>query len=192
MICIILASQSPQRRQLLAGLGIFFNVIPSTVRESDIVEHDPIRRAELLAVMKAREVARRNSKAVVIGCDTLVVSATGELLEKPVDESDAERMLLLHSGQTSLVHSGIAVIADGKEFSAVSTSSVTFKRLSEEEVRWWITSGMWKDRSGGFQIDGKGQLMIERIEGDWTSIVGLPVYLLGELLRKAGRNEVLF
>jgi septum formation protein len=96
-------------------------------------------------------------------------------------------VLQLQSGTTSLVHSGLSVISStGKAVSDLNTSSVTFKRLSAEEMEWWIGTGLWKDRSGSFQIDGPGQLMIEKIEGDWSGIVGLPVFLLGELLRQAG------
>ncbi len=183
---LILASASPQRKTLLEGLELSFQVIVSSVDESACAENDPARRAELLSSLKAREVASRHPDHVVIGCDTLVVSADGHLLEKPVDAEEARKMLRLQSGKTSLVHSGVAVInAEGKEFSGLSTSSVTFKKLSLEEMDWWIGTGLWKGRSGGFQIDGPGQLMIERIEGDWSGIVGLPVFLVGELLRKA-------
>ena len=184
---LILASASPQRKVLLEGLGVAFDVIPSNVAEADCSEADPVRRAEVLAALKARDIAARHPGRVVIGCDTLVVSATGELLEKPRDAKDAERMLRLHSGKTSLVHSALTVIGhNGKECSGVSSSSVTFQKLSPEDIEWWIGTGLWNDRSGAFQIDGLGQLMIERIEGDWTGVVGLPIFLLGELLDQSG------
>ena len=184
---IILASASPQRKTLLAGLGIAFDVIPSTVAEADCDENDPVRRAMVLAARKARDIAARHPGCVVIGCDTLVVSDGGELLEKPRDAADARRMLDLQSGKTSIVHSALTVIAEsGTEYSGISTSSVIFKTLSPEEKAWWIGTGLWQDRSGAFQIDGPGQMMIERIEGDWTGVVGLPVFLLGKLLKQAG------
>ncbi len=184
---IILASASPQRKVLLAGLGIDFVVIPSQVNEEACTEDDPAARAQMLAREKAQEVQERHRGRWVIGCDTLVVASTGERLEKPVDEADARRMLQLHSGRTSVVHSGLAVInPEGMIFNGLSSSSVTFRALSNDDIDWWIGTGLWRDRSGGFQIDGKGQLMIEKIEGDWSSIVGLPVYVLGQLLEKAG------
>ncbi len=183
---LILASGSSQRKTLLQGLGIPFEVIVSRVDESACKEDDPVHRAMHLSVLKARDVAGLHPDATVIGCDTLVVSAEGHLLEKPVDAQDALRMLQLQSGQTSLVHSGVTVISNGKECSGMSTSSVTFKTLSGAEQQWWIGTGLWKDRSGGFQIDGPGQLMIEKIEGDWSGIVGLPVFLLGKLMGEAG------
>ena len=184
---IILASASPQRKTLLAGLGVNFDVMPSRVDESDCGERDPARRSELLSALKARDVASRHPGCVIIGCDTLVVAPDGQLLEKPRDEEDALRMLSSQSGRTSLVHSAVTVInAAGEECSGISTSSVMFKKLSQQEEEWWISTRLWEDRSGGFQIDGPGQLMIEKIEGDWSGVVGLPVYLLGELLKKAG------
>lgn len=184
---IILASSSPQRKTLLEGLGVLFSVIPSQVNEEACTEMDPAARAQLLAREKAHDVAGRHRGQWVIGCDTLVVAHTGERLEKPVDAEDARRMLQLHSGATSVVHSGLAVIRpDGAMFDGLSSSSVTFKTLSSDEMDWWIGTELWQGRSGGFQIDGLGQLMIERIDGDWTSIVGLPVFLLGELFKKAG------
>lgn len=187
MESVILASASPQRKYLLEGLGLSFNVIPSQVNEEVCTEMDPAKRAQLLAREKAHDVVRRHRGQWIIGSDTLVVSSAGERLEKPADEADARRMLELHSGATSVVHSGLALIRpDGAMFDGLSSSSVTFRTLAQEDVDWWIGTELWKDRSGAFQIDGPGQLMIEKIEGDWTSIVGLPVYLLGELFRQAG------
>jgi septum formation protein len=184
---LILASASPQRKFLFEGLGVSFDVIPSSVEESDHPESDPVERAKDLARLKAKDIASRNPGAIVIGCDTLVVSYSGELLEKPKDADDARRMVEAHSGAMSKVHSALCIVdAKGGLHEDVSTSSVRFKKLSAKDIEWWIKTGLWKDRSGGFQIDGPGQLMISYIEGDWTSIVGLPVFLLGELLQKAG------
>jgi septum formation protein len=184
---LILASASPQRKTLLAGLGADFEVIPSSVNESDHPQKDPAKRAADLARLKALDVASKNQNAFVIGCDTLVVSADGELLEKPDSEQEARAMLQSHSGKKSIVHSALCIVSpDQKLYEGISSSTVTFKKLSEEDIAWWVNSNHWKDRSGGFQIDGPGQLMISHIEGDWTSIVGLPVFLLGELLQKAG------
>lgn len=188
MESLILASSSPQRKYLLEGLGLSFSIIPSQVNEEACTEMDPAARALLLAREKARDVAERHRGQWVIGSDTLVVSGSTRL-EKPEDATDARRMLAMHSGRTSLVHSGLALVRpDGAIFDGLSSSSVTFRTLSEEDIDWWIRTGLWEGRSGAFQIDGVGQLMIERIEGDWTSIVGLPVFLLGELFKKAGSS----
>lgn len=184
---LILASASPQRKTLLQGLGLEFEVVPSGVHEDHHPEADPKKRAMDLARLKARDIARKNIDAIVIGCDTLVVASDGTLLEKPESEDDTRRMLGLQSGKTSIVHSAVCVLDRRKRrHEGVSSSSVTFKPLSQGEIDWWTTTGLWKDRSGGFQIDGQGQLMIQRIEGDWTGVVGLPVFLLGQLLQAAG------
>jgi septum formation protein len=183
---LILASASPQRRTLLEGLGLKFQIVPSSIHEPDILEDNPPERAKILSLHKARDVSAIRTDSWVIGCDTLVVASDGTLLEKPTDASDARRMMNLHSGRTSLVHSGLTIISpEGKEYTGLSTSSVTFKELTEEEKEWWVKLGLWEGRSGGFQIDGKGQLLIQEITGDWTSIVGFPVFLFGELCRQA-------
>ena len=187
MTRLILASASPQRKTLLAGLGLTFEVIPSAVEEDDHPESDPLQRSKDLARLKAQDIERKHPGSVVIGCDTLVVASDGTLLEKPASPEDAKRMLLLQSGRTSVVHSAVCVVdSHGKAYEDVSSSSVTFKKLTEEEIIWWVRTKLWEGRSGGFQIDGPGQLMISHIEGDWTSIVGLPVFLTGKLLREAG------
>ncbi len=184
---LILASASPQRKVLLEGLGVNFEVFPSTVDEDVHPEQSPLERAVILARLKAQDIATKHKGAIVIGCDTLVVSYAGELLEKPKDRDDARRMLVAQSGAMSQVHSALCIVdAKGKLHEGVSTSSVRFKKLSPKDIDWWISTELWRGRSGAFQIDGIGQLMIEYIEGDWTGIVGLPVFVLGALLEDAG------
>lgn len=184
---LILASASPQRKYLLEGLGVEFVIIPSQVNEEACTELNPAARAELLAQEKAREVAERHRGRWVLGSDTLVVAPDGTLLEKPVDADDARRMLRLQSGGTCVVHSGMALISpSGVMVHGLSSSDVTFRTLNDEDVEWWIGTGLWENRSGSFQIDGPGQLMIREIRGDWSSIVGLPVFLFGQLAKEAG------
>lgn len=184
---LILASASPQRKRLLLDLGLEFDVIPSGIEEDDHPENDPAGRAKDLARLKAVDISKINPGAIVIGCDTLVVTEDGELLEKALSQKEAREMLARQSGHQSLVHSALCVVdVSGQLHEGISTSKVTFKKLSGKEIDWWIKSGLWRDRSGSFQIDGPGQLMISKIEGDFTGIVGLPVFLLGELLKKAG------
>lgn len=186
---IILASASPQRKTLLAGLGVQFDVIASKVDEDAHPVTEPVQRSAELARLKAKDIAAKNPGAIVIGCDTLVVASDGTLLEKPTSPADAKRMIGLQSGKTSVVHSALCVIdAKGNAHEGISSSDVTFKKLSDKDMEWWISTGLWKDRSGAFQIDGLGQLMIADIKGDWTSIVGLPVFLLGRLMEEAGAS----
>lgn len=184
---IILASASPQRKTLLEGLGVKFEVFPSSVDEDGHPETSPLERSVILARLKAEEIAAKHPGAIVIGCDTLVVSYAGELLEKPKSPEDARRMLEAQSGSMSQVHSALCVVdVKGGLHEGVSSSSVRFHKLSRKDQDWWIGTGLWRGRSGAFQIDGPGQLMISSIEGDWTGIVGLPVFLLGQLLKDSG------
>ncbi len=184
---LILASTSPQRKQILESLELRFETVPSSVDESACDEPDPKQRSLVLARLKAQDVAKNHPGSIIIGCDTLVVSANGQLLEKPVSPDDARRMLRLHSGNDSVVHSGLCIIdAKGAMHEGISSSITRFKTLSEDEIEWWIGTGLWQNRSGGFQIDGVGQFMIESIDGDYPGIVGLPVFLLGQLLNRAG------
>ncbi|MDD5041175.1 MAG: Maf family protein [Candidatus Peribacteraceae bacterium] len=185
---LILASASPQRRQLLEGLGVPFEVCVTGVEdESDVTHTDPAERAQYFARMKAEHAHSVHPDAWIIGCDTLVAAQDGTLLEKAENAQEARAMIRLQSGKTSLVYSGLCVFTpNGEAYQGMSTSSVTFKPLTSQELDWWIGTGLWKGRSGSFQIDGPGQLMIERIEGDWSGVVGLPIFLLGELMKKAG------
>lgn len=184
---LVLASASPQRKRLLEGLGLTFEIHPSGFDEESCEEENPVERCRHLAAHKALSVNERFPDSFVIGCDTLVVSASGEILEKAPDADAAREMIATLSGHTCEVHSGLSVVNPQQEhFEGVCSSQVTFKSLSDAEIDWWISTGLWQDRSGSFQIDGPGQLMIEEIRGDWSSIVGLPVYLLGQLLRDAG------
>ena len=184
---LVLASASPQRRDLLGKLGVSFIADPSRIDERACGLTDPVERAAHLARQKAEDIIGRHPGSVIIGCDTLVVSPRGTLLEKPADADEAERMLREQSGGISVVHSGLCIVAtDGEMHEGMDSSNVHFAELSDDDVRWWIETNLWKDRSGAFQIDGPGQLMIKKIEGDWTGVVGLPVFLLGKLLREAG------
>ncbi|PIR54087.1 septum formation protein Maf [Candidatus Peregrinibacteria bacterium CG10_big_fil_rev_8_21_14_0_10_42_8] len=184
---LVLASASPQRKWLLEGLGLTFDVYPSDFDEEACDIQDPIQRAKYLAYHKAETVNAHFPDSFVIGCDTLVVSESGLLLEKAPDAATARLAIQALSGKTAEVHSALSIVDQlQKHYDGVSSSRVTFKKFSREEIDWWIGTELWRDRSGSFQIDGPGQLMISAIEGDWSSVVGLPVYLLGELFLKVG------
>ena len=167
---LILASTSPQRKTLLEGLGIGFEIVAPNVDEDIHPEKNPVAPG-----------------CFVIGADTLVVSPHGELLEKPADADGARRMLRGQSGGTSVVHSAMCLIdPNGQLYEGVDSSSVFFTTLTPEAIEWWIGTKLWEGRSGAFQLAGPGQLMIERIEGDWSGVVGFPVYLFGQLAMQAG------
>ncbi len=184
---LILASSSPQRSQLLRSIGVNFEVIPSHVDEDIHPEKDPLVRSQTLARLKAEDVATMHSGRFVLGADTLVVSPRGTLLEKPKDANEARSMISEQSGGISIVHSSLCLIdANGDLHEATNSSYVHFAKLSGDQINWWISTHLWQGRSGGFQIDGLGQLLIEKIEGDWTGVVGLPIFLFGKIAKNAG------
>lgn len=183
----ILASTSPQRSSLLKGLGVSFEIVPSSVDEDIHPEKDPRQRAQTLARLKAQNVAYNYPDSFVLGADTLVVSKEGTLLEKPANADEARRMLREQSDGVSVVHSAVCLIdPQGQLHEGMDSSSVYFNALTDADIEWWIGTNLWAGRSGAFQIDGPGQLMIRRIEGDWSGIVGLPVYLFGVLAKRGG------
>src|SRR4051794_32809668 len=168
---LILASRSPQRRAILTQLGIEFEVVVADVEERE--EGDPREMVVENALRKARAV----NGDLVLGVDT-TVAVDGRSYGKPADEEEAERTLTLLSGRTHEVWSGIAL---GEETAAACTW-VTFHPLRRPLLRWYLNSGEWRDRAGGYAIQGRGAALVERIEGDFWNVVGLPV---PELLRLA-------
>lgn len=184
---LILASASPQRSKLLEQIDVPFEVHPSAVDETACTEGNPTARALHLCELKARDRAAHHPDRWILGADTLVEAHDGTLLEKPADADGARWMLGLHSGKTSAVHSALCLISpSGDVHKRLHSSQVTFRELQQRDIEWWIDTNLWQGRSGGFQIDGKGQLLIAHIEGDWTAIVGLPVFAFGELCEEAG------
>lgn len=173
----ILASRSPQRSRILERLGAPFEVIPSPFDEATVTESDPLRRALLLASGKAAAVALTHPERWVIGADTLVVASNGSLLEKPLDARDAERMLRLHSGNVSTVHTGLCLRRGGEEHADLATARVHFRPLTPEIIAWWIGTGLWRDRSGAFQAEGEGEALVLRLEGEPETVIGFPVAL---------------
>ena len=175
----VLASKSPQRKRILEQLGVEFKVVPSSFDEASVCEEDPVERAKILAEGKAAVVAKDFPDDTVLGVDTLVVAQVA-VLEKPVDEDDAVRMMKLHSGNTSLVHTALCVQHGTHVDVDLSTARVTFKKLSDADIDDWISTGLWKDRSGAFQIEHIRHL-VENIDGELETIVGFPVILFREL-----------
>src|SRR5690242_16473200 len=168
---LILASRSPQRRAILTQLGIDFEVVIPEVEE---LEHgDPREMVVENALRKARAVEGDR----VLGVDTTVV-VDGRSYGKPETEDEAHRTLALLSGRTHEVWSGIAL----DDRTAAACTRVTFAALEPRLMRWYLNSGEWRERAGGYAIQGKGSALVERIDGDFWNVVGLPV---PELLRLA-------
>ena len=187
----ILASKSPRRREILENLGIPFTVVTADTDESS-GEKDPCRLVEELSRRKGEAVRdyllsknELDENDVIIASDT-VVYAGGEILGKPKDKDDAERMIRLLSGKTHTVTSGVALIHKGKTFSSHSTTKVTFDELDEDFIERYISSREPYDKAGAYAIQGKAAEVISKIDGCYFNVVGLPVNRLIRLARENG------
>ncbi|HET7554057.1 MAG TPA: Maf family protein [Gaiellaceae bacterium] len=174
---LILASTSPRRRQILEQLAIPFDVVAPAYEET---EGDPVAHA----VGKARAVAAAAGDRPVLGCDTEVLCG-GRVYGKPETESEAEEMLDSLGGRTHEVVSGLALLTPAWEEVHREVTLVTFRPLTPRDLARYVASGEWQGRAGGYAIQGLGASLVERIEGDYLNVVGLPAALLVRLL--AGR-----
>ncbi|MBB5065135.1 nucleoside triphosphate pyrophosphatase [Granulicella mallensis] len=178
---LILASASPRRRELLAQAGFTFEVRAADIDESRHAGELPKDYVRRLALEKAQAIAARNPGAVVLGADTTVV-LEGEVLNKPADRADAERMLRLLSGRTHQVHTGLAVVGALGHQSHVETTDVVFRVIAEDELAAYLASGDPMDKAGAYGIQGYAARWIPRIEGDYFNVVGLPLAAVVRLL----------
>lgn len=178
---VVLASASPRRRQLMEMLGIPVVVSPADVQEIPLPREAPEAYARRLARDKARAVPGR----VVLGADTIVV-LDDRILEKPSDPAHAVEMLERLQGRTHRVITAICVIADGTERHAVDITSVTFRKCDREFLEAYVATGEPMDKAGAYGIQGWGAALVERIEGDFFGVMGLPVRLVIALLEEAG------
>lgn len=184
---LILASNSPRRRDLLLQIGLEFTVLPADVDERVLPGEAPGAYAVRVALDKARVIARRAKAGIIIGADTIVVLGDA-ILGKPADAEDAGRMLSLLSGRMHRVLTGLAVVdaASGREMTRLSETRVWFRDLTSEELAAYVASGEPLDKAGAYGIQEKGALLVSRIEGCYFNVVGLPLSLLGEMLREFG------
>lgn len=180
---VILASQSPRRRELLSLIGIKHDVRPADIDESLHPGEQPVPHAERLARAKAHRLAVRYPEAVVIAADTIVV-LDGAILGKPADAGEARATLTLLSGRTHTVHTAIAVARGGRTESAVESVAVTFRTLSTVEIAEYVATGEPLDKAGAYGIQGFGATIVERIEGDYFSVMGLGLRRLVALLEQ--------
>ena len=179
---VILASQSPRRKELM---GLFH--IPFLIRVSDADETmDPgLSAAEAVAAVSRRkaEAVSRGSNDVVIAADTIVV-CNGEILGKPKDATDARRMLRLLSGRDHQVMTGMTVLRDDKALTCTEITDIHFRDLSDREIDAYIRSGEPMDKAGSYGIQGGAALFADKMVGDYYNVMGLPVCRLGQLLRE--------
>ena len=182
---VILASQSPRRRELLTLVGIPHEVRPADIDESYGAGELPRAHAERLAREKAAVVARRAPDAVVIGSDTIVV-LDGDVLGKPRDEREAASMLMRLSGRTHTVMTAVAVMWRGVERSAVEEVEVTFHTLTSAEIDAYIATREPMDKAGAYGIQGFGATIVSRVDGDYFAVMGLPLQRLVRLMADLG------
>jgi septum formation protein len=165
---LILASRSPQRRAILQQLGVRFEVVVPEVEETG--EGDP----RGLVIENALRKARAVHGDLVLGVDTTVV-VDGRSYGKPADREEATRMIRMLSGREHEVWSGIALKRDGTEQTAARCTRVRFRTVDEPLLRWYLDSGEWQGRAGGYAIQGRGAALVESVDGDFWNVVGLPV-----------------
>lgn len=183
---IVLASQSPRRKELLGRMGVEFVTQASKIDESAF---DGLEARELVATLsreKAQWIARQlDGETLVIGADTVVVR-DGAALGKPKDAEDAVAMLLSLSGRDHQVCTGVTVCRGDRVLTQVEETQVTFRELTEAEVRQYVSTGEPMDKAGAYGIQGLGGLLVEGIRGDYSNVVGLPVCRLGQMLKDFG------
>jgi septum formation protein len=180
---LVLASSSPRRRELLGLLGLTPEIIPSDIDESWRTGELPLPHAERLARGKAAALHRPD--ALVIAADTIVV-LDGAILGKPADAADAARMLRLLSGREHLVHTAIAVAYRNHTASGVETTRVRFRTLDEPTIAAYVATGEPMDKAGAYGIQGFGAVIVERIEGDYFTVMGLGLGRLVGLMAEVG------
>jgi septum formation protein len=184
---IILASGSPRRKELLAGLGLEFTVRPSDVDEEIQGSYSPAEIVTLLAQRKADAIAQEVKEGLIIGSDTIVV-LNEEVLGKPKNEADAFSMLTTLQGNVHTVYSGVVVIdAETGLFKAgYQSTKVKLRPINDIEIRQYIATKEPMDKAGAYAIQGLGATLVEGIEGDYFTVVGLPLLLTAQFLQKFG------
>jgi len=184
---IILASNSPRRRELLGGLDLDFEV--KVLPDIDESYPDNLPAAEVAGYIFREKAAPYRTLIgegdLVITADTVVIVGN-EVLGKPKDAKDAHRMLQLISGRTHQVITGVCLLTTGKEHSFSVTTDVTFKQLSDDEIAYYIEHYMPFDKAGAYGIQGYGRVLVEKIDGDYYSIMGFPISNFLKNLRKIG------
>ena len=192
----VLASASPRRKELLEKMGLQFSIVVSEADESTVSRDIPVNLyVQELALLKVSATAKmllRNKKALIIAADT-IVTLDGEILGKPDGEDGAKKMLSSLSGRTHEVYTGYCVmrISDGKTVCNSVKTEVKFKTLTEQKIRSYIESGEPMDKAGAYGIQGLGSMLIEKINGDYFNVVGLPVSALADTLEEEFELEIL-
>jgi septum formation protein len=184
---LILASRSPRRAEILRAVGWPFDVVVAGVDETLNDAEPPKEYVRRLSFAKASAVAAKLERGLVLGADTTVV-VNNQILGQPVDDDDARRMLRLLSGRWHEVLTSVALVRAGEKANPVEgteTTRVRFAELSEEEIDWYVSTGEPRDKAGAYGIQEKAALFVEEIQGDYFNVMGLPIRLVYELVRRA-------
>jgi septum formation protein len=194
MLKLVLASSSPRRRQLLAEAGYDFEVVDPPIAEpADLgTAFGPAGWAEALAYFKARSVAQFMPDAYVLGADTVVaaVGAAGEMLGKPADSVEADRMLRRLSGTRHQVITGVALLGPaGYRHISSDVTYVSLRQMTEEEIQAYVASGEWIGKAGAYAIQESADRFVEKVEGSYSNVVGLPMEMLGRMFAAAEREK---
>lgn len=182
----VLASKSPRRKELLQNIGIKAEIVPANVDESVFSKLPPEKMVTQLAMLKATDVARSfKGNTYVIGADTCVC-LDEKVFGKPQNIEDAKKMLKSLSGKTHFVYTGYCVVdcKSGVSVAKCEKTQVTFRNLSEKEIKAYIKTREPMDKAGAYGIQNRGSVFVEKIEGDYFNVVGLPVCALSVLLHK--------
>lgn len=187
MKTIILASASPRRKELLQRIGLKFKVDPSNYEENISSELEPHELAKSLSLEKAKLVAKKHMNALVIAADTFIVFE-GKILGKPRTETEAQEMLETINGKPHSVITGFTIIdtANNKALSKAVETKVYIKKLSSNEIDAYVGSKEPLDKAGAYAIQGLGSVIVEKIEGDYFNVIGLPLSALSESLKEFG------
>ncbi|MGH9801634.1 MAG: Maf family protein [Blastocatellia bacterium] len=178
-IKLVLASGSPRRSELLSAAGIDFTIRVADVDEKLLPNELPRDYVVRLSRQKAQAIAADGE--LVLGADTTVV-VLNEIIGKPTDDSDARRMLRLLSGKWHEVLTGVSLVNNGQVSSDVAVTRVKFTKLSDEEIDWYVSTGEPMDKAGAYGIQGYASRFVERIEGSYSNVVGLPVQMVYRML----------
>ena len=184
---LVLASASPRRRELLSAIGLDFEVVPSRIVEQRGEDETPEVYVLRLSQEKAEEVSAKRQDSWVIGADTTVF-IDNAILEKPTDEADAARMLRLIAAREHTVFTGVTLIGPSARYreSRVVSTRVTIIGLTDEEITWYVSTGEPMDKAGAYAVQGIGAMFISSINGNYTNVVGLPLSVLFDMMRRAG------
>jgi len=182
---LLLASQSPRRKELLEQTGIELEIVPSDIDEEDISIKNPVEYVKTLSFMKAEKVAAAYPDSWILGADTIVV-VRDQILGKPESEHHAREMLRLLSDREHLVFTGFCIMNKHKRAVIKTTvkTRVWFKSLSDQEIKWYISTREPFDKAGGYGIQGLGAFLVKKISGSYSNVVGLPVCEVVETLMK--------